>query len=646
MVGFGFLFLILHSNFELRISNFPPFGFPIMPYRRRLLRYGPSPGQLQSAIEDRAIAGCAFELHRLGGCGQGEVQLKDGFDDRDQLTVGEWLACEYDDGDRWYLGRIEERLARSPGGVTLRLEGMSVQLNEVFPGGFGSDADGAKPHRYAAVDKFTGDPDRQAETVDDVERPEDVVRLLLSQYVAPQTDIRVEAGLIEDAPFAAELASLKFNGEESVRSILKDLALRLRNASWGVDELGRFFLLQARTPTLATFQQGVDLIDLREEQTREAVFNRVLLTGGYVYGSPSIDSAVTAAVRWRGNYRQPASISANGERRIRLWVPWIRTQEDSRQFVREFFRLYAEPARKYTIQTAEVASCPRPWLGRVRVLDRHGDELCLGQPETVRVRFDNAPRLTLSIGPDDPRTHWAEPPHDERFPVSKQPLASGQSGGGGPITLTQGSGSSAPLSLPSSSESSSHGESSSDVTSSELTSSDITSSEVTSSELTSSARSSSVSGTEETSFVSSTISGTSSPATSSGTTSGGGTTSAGESSNSASGASNGTTSTPGGSSSLVSGGTSSDGPSSGGTTSNAATSSGGTSSGAVSSGGGTGGPGGTSGSQTSGGTSSTSTGGTGTGTSTGSFAGGTSGSSFDITSSSSLFFGTSSSVFP
>lgn len=610
-----------------------------MPYRRRLLRYGPSPEQLQSAIEDRAIAGCAFELHRLGGCGSGEVQLKDGFDDRDQLTVGEWLACEYDDGDRWYLGRIEERSSRSPGGVTLRLEGMSVQLNEVFPGGFGSDADGSKPHRYAAIDRFTGDPDRLAETVDDVERPEEVIRLLLSQYVVPRTDIRVEAGLIEDAPFSVEMASLKFNGEESVRSILKDLALRLRNAAWGVDELGRFFLLQARAPTLATFQEGVDLIDLREEQTREAVFNRVLLTGGYVYGSPSIDSAVTAAVRWRGNYRQPTSISANGERRIRLWVPWIRTPEDSRQFVREFFRLYAEPARKYTVQTADVASCPRPWLGRVEVLDRHGEVLCVGQPESVRVRFDNVPRLTFTIGPDDPRTHWAEPPHDERFPVSKSPIGSGLGGGGGPITLTQGSGSSDPLSLPSSSESSSNDLTSSDATSSELASTDHSSSEATSSEPTSSPLSSGASATDTTSFDSSSGSVTSSQATSSGTASGAGTTSGGETSSSTGDSSRGTTSVPGSSSSAFSSGASSHEPSSGGTSSNVAASSGGTSGGVVTSSGGTGG---TSGPPTSGGTSTHHTGGAGSGTGTG----GTSSSSFDFTSSSPPFFGTSSTGFP
>jgi hypothetical protein len=454
-----------------------------MAYRRRVLRYGPSPEQWQGALEDRVIAGCVFELHRWGGCGRGQLTLADGFAARGMLSVGEWIACEYDDGERWYLGRIEERRAESPAGVQLRLEGMSIQLNEVFPGGFGSDADGVPPHRYARTDRFAADPDHAEETADDVARPEELVRLLLSQYVVPATDIQVEEGLIEETPIATPLVSAKFNGEESVRSILKDLALRLRNASWGVDELGRFFLLQPRTTDLVTFQEGVDLIELREETTREALYNRVLLTGGYVYGTPAIDGAVTAAVRWRGTYHQPASVQAHGERRLRLWVPWLRTAEDSRQFVREFFRVYAQPALRYRLEGITEGVCPRPWLGRVRVLDRGGNVLIEGQPETVRVRFDNVPRFTIEVGPEDPRTHWPEPPHDERYPILKGPAGSGLSGGG-PISLTNlsngsggGGGGGSSGSGPATSQS---------LTSDELTSSGLTSSAVSSSGTTSS----------------------------------------------------------------------------------------------------------------------------------------------------------------
>lgn len=454
-----------------------------MTFRRRILRYGPSPEAWQGAIEDRAIAGCLFELHRCGGCGRGEVRLNDRFDARDALAIGEWIACEYDDGDRWYLGRIEERRAESPGGIFLRLEGMSVQLNEVYPGGFGGGE--AKPHRYGHTDQFPGDPDRLLETYDDVLRPEDAVRLLLAQYVVPATDIRVDAGLIEDAAVWSEPVNLKFNGEETVRTVLKDLALRARNAAWGVDELGQFFLLQNRADTLVSFREGENLVALREEATRHTLYNRVLLTGGYIYNVATSESPLRAAARWRGNYRQPASIEKYGERRLRMWVPWIRTAADSRSFVREFFRVYAEPGRTYHLEAVGQEFCPRPWLGRVQLLDRHDAVLFTAQPETVRVRFDNTPRLSLTLGPDDPRTHWPEPPHDERYPVLPPP-AGDSSGGGGPITLTLSSDGDDPPPPGTSDESSTQPTSellsSEDLTSSDLLSSDVSSSAVATSE--------------------------------------------------------------------------------------------------------------------------------------------------------------------
>lgn len=458
-----------------------------MTFRRRILRYGPSPEEWQGALEDRAIAGCQFELHRCGGCGRGEVRLNDRFDDRVALAVGEWVACEYDDGDRWYLGRIEERRADSPGGISLRLEGMSVQLNEVYPGGFGGE--GAQPHRYGHTDLFPGDPDRLLETNDDVLRPEDVVRLLMAQYVVPATDIRVEAGLIEDADVWSEPVNLKFNGEETVRTILKDLALRARNAAWGVDELGQFYLLQARTDILASFREGENLVELREEATRNTLYNRVLLTGGYVYTQPTSDSPLRSAARWRGNYRQPASLEKYGERRLRMWVPWIRTAADSRNFVREFFRVYAEPGRTYHIEAVAQDVCPRPWLGRVQLLDRHDNVLLTAQPETVRVRFDNTPRLSLVLGPDDPRTHWPEPPHDERYPVLP-PSVGISSGGGGPITLTLPSDGDDPPPPPGSSD-----ESSTQPTSELLSSDEVTSDGTSSDVLTSGATSSGAAST-------------------------------------------------------------------------------------------------------------------------------------------------------
>lgn len=397
-----------------------------MSFTRQITHYSPGPADNPQVVSDRAVAGAWFELHRQGGCGSGELKLLDGFPARDQIDIGHWIAFDYQTGDRWYLGRVESRQADSPAGVTFRLEGMSALLGEVFPGGFGLEADGAAPHRYARTDLFFHDPDYSAETVDSVDEPHELVALLLQQYVAPATAVLYDPARIESPLFATETTSFKFRGEESVRSIVKELAILQRNAAWGVDETGTFFFLNPKSTLSATWREGVSLLRLEESRDREHLFNRVLLTGGYVYDEP-INSEVTVRgfFRWRGNYIQPASRDEHGERRIRLWVPWIRTRSDSREFVREFFRVYAEPTTRYLVEVANQSSLPKPWEGRVRIEDRTGAELITAQIETIRVQFDHAPRFRMELGPEDPRTHWPEPPHDERWEIPADPLSGG-----------------------------------------------------------------------------------------------------------------------------------------------------------------------------------------------------------------------------
>jgi hypothetical protein len=135
--------------------------------------------------------------------------------------------------------------------------------------------------------------------------------------------------------------------------------------------------------------------------------------------------------RFRGNFVQPESRDEHGERRIRLWVPWLRTPEDALAFVREFFRAYAQPTSRFLVETDGRSSLIRPWEGRVRLEDRDGAELITGHVESVRVAFDHVPRFRLELGPDDPRTHWPEPPEDERWELPETQRA------GGLVTLTE-----------------------------------------------------------------------------------------------------------------------------------------------------------------------------------------------------------------
>lgn len=401
-----------------------------MPYRRRLL-YGPNPSELTQSLSERAIAGCWFELRRLGGCGDGEVRLRDVFPERDAVQVGDWIACEYDVGDRWYLGRIVERVATSPAGIALRLAGMGSQLESVFPGGYGSEADGVAPHRYGCTDLFPADPDRARENVDCVNRPEALIVLLLEQYVTRATDIVIDYGLIDEVSAGSNLVELKVRGTETAAAVIRDLALRARNASWGVDEFGRFFLLQRRETIGAEWQEGRDLISLRELAGEELIFNRVLLTGGLVYADCPTPPCGT--YRWQGNYLQPQSRARYGERRIRLSIPWIRTPQDSQAFVREFFRVYASPSPRYRVTVASPATLPRPWLTSVRVRDRSGTVLATGQPEVIRIEFDRTPKLLIELGPVDPRKEWWPPPEHEIWPVAPSDTPGF---GGGPVDVT------------------------------------------------------------------------------------------------------------------------------------------------------------------------------------------------------------------
>jgi hypothetical protein len=462
-----------------------------MAYLRRVVLLGPGGRAFKADLSQRAGAGCWFELHRQGGCGAGELVLNDRFAERGEVEVGDWVAYEPEDGVRWYLGRVEERRASSPAVVRYRLAGMSTQLSEVFPGGFGREvADGVPPHLLARTDGwFAGDPDQSDATFDVVSGVNDVVDLLLRGYVVPKTDIAYDPARVESV--AGPVWSMKFRGEETAQSILKELATRARDASWGVDETGTFFLVAKRTGTAVTVREGREVLSLAGVTDWELLVNRVLLTGDFVYEEEASSGAVGRRFsRWRGNYLQPASREKYGDRRLKMWVPWIRRREDAVTFLREFFRVYAEPGEKYLVEAKVEGELVRPWEGRVRVEDRAGAELITAVVNTVRVEFDQVPLMRLELGPEDPRSLWAEPAVEERYEILR-PEERRPGWGGDQITLTSSDGtlstfsssgepstggSSSLSSTQSSSVSSSSGGSSSSVGSSSLSSSEGSSS--------------------------------------------------------------------------------------------------------------------------------------------------------------------------
>ena len=398
-----------------------------MPFTRRILHYSPGPANFVGELTDRTATGAWFELHRQRGCGDGEVVVLDNDCSETDVAVGDWIVFENGAGNRWYQGRVIDRRRVGTTAVLLKLSGMATQLDEVFPGGFGRGvADGIPPHRYAMTDEFLFDPDHLDETVDSVDQAVAVVRKVVTQYIVSNTDIVHSPSLIEDPLTTSAIRSLTFRGEEPVSKLLYDLAMRADDASWGVDSAGQFFFLKPPTAVLTTFQQGTDVVSVSAIERRDLVFNRLSLTGGHIYSQPPISGdPVRAFSRWRGHYIQPDSRAIFGDRPIAISLPWVRTQVDSREFAREFFRKYSQLANSYLVETAGTTTLPVPWQGLVRLRDQNGVELYSGLLESIRIQFDNTPRFRLQLGPIDPRSVWPQPLTNERWPVNTVAVAGG-----------------------------------------------------------------------------------------------------------------------------------------------------------------------------------------------------------------------------
>ncbi len=402
-----------------------------MSFQRRILLHGPDPEGTPQLLSLSAVKSCWFDLHRQGGCGRGQLVLSDDFDQRDSVQVGDWISFEPENGERWYLGQVQERRANVPAGLQLRLEGMAVELNQVFPGGFGSEADGTRPRLFGATDLFPDDPDQAQQSIDLTSTADELIRLLIGSSLPSTCHIQHDPDLIETPEFPAPVVSLKVRGEESIRALMKDLALRAQGANWGVDEQGTFFFLRPRNEVIATFEERKNLTTLSETQDLEFVFNRILLTGDYVYDRlDQSENVARRSFRWRANFLEPLSRGQFGDRRIRIWLPWIRTRADGVAFAREFFRMYSRPKHRYFIETLAGESLPRPWLGQIQINDHTGAPLIIARPETIRVFFDHIPRFRMELGPADPRELWPEPPQDERWELPNH-----RQSNGGDVTL-------------------------------------------------------------------------------------------------------------------------------------------------------------------------------------------------------------------
>ena len=426
---------------------------------RVIRNHGADPTSAGERLDSRCVRGCWFELHRQGGCGPAELRLDRGFEEDADLAPGDWLSVSAEQGGvetRLYLGRVEHWEVEYPAGVRVRLGGMVNELGEVFVGGFGGPGE-PPPHRLGRTDLFTDDPDRPVQSYEPTERVSDLAAKLVNQYVLPRTSVMAAdpIAVAQNPP----VDSATFRGEESVRSILKDLAVRAGNVDWGVDAFGTLFFRPGPTAVAADFRAGREVTKLAQTRSRDVLFNRLQITGDYVYDRPHRSGAVARpSHRSRYHFVDDGSLSAFGEHRLRLWLPWVRTRHDAEAFAGPFFERYGRPVTKTLIEAVlpEGSPVPTPWGGPVEVRDEAGLLLAVGSPEVVRVRFDEAVVVRMEVGPEDPRRLWPEPREDERYEIpprselsTEGPKSSlyatsvGGPGGPGPGTSPGGGGSSA-----------------------------------------------------------------------------------------------------------------------------------------------------------------------------------------------------------
>lgn len=374
----------------------------------RVIKHFDTDGSTLIANISSVVKDCKFELLRKGGCGSGQLTLSYPFTSR-PIEPGDHIQCLYDASTPWYLGRVEDVEYHSPSEASVRCYGWWSYLNDIHVGGIGQH-DVELPKRFSKSDWFVNDPDHSIQTNVAVSQPNQIVSNLYTNYISPVSPI--SSGTIESPDVATEVNSFVFRGEESVSQIIRTLGLIQRDANYGVDATGAFFFTNKNDAgSLKTYQEGVDIQDLTEDQTRELMYNMILLTGGYVYG---VNNPV-GFYRYLARVQHNASVSAYGARKINLFVPWIRTNRDLLRFAQSFFDNYAGLTKRYHFKTVGQTTLYKPWDGQLTLKDASNNVLRKSTWDRMEVEFNEQPTFNITLGPEEPQ--FPEAPEPQRFEV-------------------------------------------------------------------------------------------------------------------------------------------------------------------------------------------------------------------------------------
>lgn len=408
------------------------FDFDETEYKRIIELYDTDGSTLLETLSDISqnidkVLHCDFEWLRQAGLGGGALTLDLTTDDTIP-TVGQWIVCKYNSTDVWYRGRIEEVSVNSPdGGINIRLFSLWSVLTEIQVGGNPWWDEG--PKTFGRYDYFTSDPDHASQSYTTITNIKDLVQKLYDDYLLPWGNGATILLDVIDAPDTTDsFASMTFRGGESLNQVLRTIAEAAGNYSYGITADNKFFFKQIDETPQHTYQEGVNC-NYSYSTDRSLLYNRLILTGGYVYGAPS----TAGFYMWNYHAEDSASVAAYGvTKSLTVKIPWIRNHVDSQNFADSFFAKYATPTTRYTINTIAQGYPLLPWMGAVNVVDKDDVTVETQTFDTVKVTFNAAPTFSLTTGPAEPMypgVNVVEPKDGENNPGG---------GGGGDVHNVSG----------------------------------------------------------------------------------------------------------------------------------------------------------------------------------------------------------------
>ena len=392
-------------------------------HRRYITLHDTPDGAVVKVLHDKAsttpseqsVSHCEFKLLAKGGCGEGQLTLHD-----DVFvtapSVGQWVKVRLTDSSQpVYTGRIDEVNQDVPQTVNLRLRGMAALLQDNSVGGLGG-GDEFSPFLIAWINHHWTDPSLPFADIYVGKGWDASVDLFAKHVLIDPVSSPITYGNIETTN-TTDPANIMLHGTSSVQELVRTMAYAASNdgsLNWGIDGQGRFYMQPPVTTTQLTLQRGVNCTQFSEHSTDHQIINHITVMGGDVVDDKSRRSQFIA------HQYDSTSISNHGTRRQVIAVPWIRNWQDFISFSNAILNEYAEPTKKYNVSTTPFGGFVLPWGGKIELKDYDGSSLGTHFVSEVSCVYNEAPKFTLNLGPED-----------LQFPELDPVTAASGSGGGG-----------------------------------------------------------------------------------------------------------------------------------------------------------------------------------------------------------------------